>query len=157
MRYAGFWIRVAAAIVDSAILGAANLGITLLILGDFYIEYFRSIAAGHPMLIPESFTFLWALANLLTVVVSWLYCAGFESSRHQGTPGKILLRIKVVDQRNQRISFLRATGRCYAKCLSSLICMIGWLMVAFTERRQGLHDIIAGTFVVPDRPGPPGA
>jgi uncharacterized RDD family membrane protein YckC len=155
MRYAGFWIRVVAALVDSVILSAANLGIMFLILGDFYIEFFRSIMAGRPMMPTETFTLQLLLMYLLQILVGWLYLAWFESSRHQATPGKMLLRLKVVDQQDQRLSFARATGRTFSKYLSSLICMIGWLMVAFTERKQGLHDIIAGTFVVPDEPSLP--
>ena len=156
-RYAGFWIRVAAAIVDSIILLFVNGGIVLLLTGDHYPSMFESALHGSmPSIVVEgALVYLLPLANLLQLVVSWLYMAWFESSRHQATPGKMLLKLKVVDQRDQRISFGRATGRSFAKYLSTMICLIGWIMVAFTERKQGLHDILAGTFVVPDRPVPP--
>ncbi len=56
--------------------------------------------------------------------------------------------IVVIGLDGQRISFLRATGRYFAKILSALILFIGFLMVAFTARKQALHDIIANTLVV---------
>ena len=56
--------------------------------------------------------------------------------------------LRVVDEQGQRISFARATGRFFAKFISALILMIGYLMVAFTDRKRGLHDIMAGTLVV---------
>ena len=156
MRYAGFWIRVVASIVDSVILGSINLGIAFLLVGDYYMELFRSVAEGRgPTQPTDAFFGLLALTYVLQIVISWLYLAWFESSQHQATPGKMVFHLKVVDERNRRISFARATGRTFGKYLSSMICMIGWLMVAFTERKQGLHDMIAGTFVVPDEPSPP--
>jgi uncharacterized RDD family membrane protein YckC len=71
-----------------------------------------------------------------------------ESSPKQGTLGKMALGIVVTDMDSRRISFGRATGRYFAKILSGLILGIGFLMVAFTEKKQGLHDILAGTLVV---------
>lgn len=71
-----------------------------------------------------------------------------ESSAKQATLGKMALGIVVTDLEGARIGFGRATGRYFAKILSGLILGIGFLMAAFTERKQGLHDIIAGTLVV---------
>jgi uncharacterized RDD family membrane protein YckC len=73
------------------------------------------------------------------------------------------LGIIVTDLEGRRIGFGRATGRYFAKILSALILGIGFLMVAFTQRKQGLHDMIAGTLVVrgtapsqaPSVPAPP--
>jgi uncharacterized RDD family membrane protein YckC len=88
------------------------------------------------------------IANLVSLVVTWLYYALMESSSWQGTLGKRLLGIKVTDLNGDRISFARATGRHFAKIISSLICLVGFIMVAFTERKQGLHDMMAGTLVL---------
>ena len=71
-----------------------------------------------------------------------------ESSRFQGTLGKLAVQIKVTDLDGNRISFGRATGRHFGKIVSGMILMIGYIMVAFTERKQGLHDIMAGCLVV---------
>ena len=48
----------------------------------------------------------------------------------------------------QRLSFLHATGRYFAKFISAIILGIGFLMIAFTDRKRGLHDMIAGTLVI---------
>jgi uncharacterized RDD family membrane protein YckC len=86
--------------------------------------------------------------QLVALVVSWLYFALLESSARGATVGKMVLGLRVVDGQGNRISFLRATGRFFAKILSGMILFIGFLMVAFTERKRGLHDIIADTLVV---------
>jgi type IV pilus assembly protein PilA len=85
---------------------------------------------------------------LATLVVAWLYKAGMECSAKQGTLGKLVLGIKVVSLDGGRIGFGRATGRFFALLLSAVILYIGFLMAAFSKRRQALHDMIAGTLVV---------
>jgi uncharacterized RDD family membrane protein YckC len=70
-----------------------------------------------------------------------------ESSSYQATLGKMIFGMKVTDLYGNRISFARATGRHFAKILSGMILGIGFIMVAFTERKQGLHDLLAGTLV----------
>jgi uncharacterized RDD family membrane protein YckC/Tfp pilus assembly major pilin PilA len=79
---------------------------------------------------------------------AWLYKALFESSAWQATLGKKLFSIKVTDLNGNRIGFGQATGRFFAQLLSQISFTIGYLMAAFTERRQALHDMIAGTLVV---------
>jgi uncharacterized RDD family membrane protein YckC len=81
-------------------------------------------------------------------IVQWLYFALFESSSLQATPGKLLAGTKVTDMEGKRIGFGRATTRTLAKGLSALMCYVGYIMAAFTERRQALHDIIARTLVL---------
>ncbi len=78
----------------------------------------------------------------------WLYFALMESSPRQATLGKQALGIMVTDLAGQRISFARATGRFFAKILSGLILWIGYVMAAFTERKQALHDLLASCLVV---------
>ena len=91
------------------------------------------------------------MENLLNVVVffaGWLYFALQESGAHQATIGKRMMGLRVFDMNGQRISFGRASGRYFAKILSALILLIGFVMIAFTARKQGLHDMIAGTVVL---------
>ena len=76
-----------------------------------------------------------------------LYYTLLEASRWQATIGKRALHIQVTDDAGARLTWLRANGRYWAKLLSFLILGIGFLMILFTERRQGLHDLIAGTLV----------
>lgn len=84
----------------------------------------------------------------LYLLVAPLYYAGLESSASQATLGKRLLGIKVVDMEGRRLSFGRALGRWFAAALSYITFYIGFLMAAFTERKQALHDFIASTQVV---------
>jgi uncharacterized RDD family membrane protein YckC len=71
-----------------------------------------------------------------------------ESSSRQATVGKMTLGLKVTDLAGRRISFARASGRYFAKYVSSMTLLIGYIMAGFTERKQALHDIIAGTLVI---------
>ena len=71
-----------------------------------------------------------------------------ESSPTQGTLGKMALGIKVTDLEGDKIDFGRATRRHFAKIISALILYIGFIMVAFTQEKQGLHDMMAGCLVV---------
>jgi uncharacterized RDD family membrane protein YckC len=80
--------------------------------------------------------------------VQWLYEALLTSSSWQATVGKRILNLKVTDELGNPISFERATGRFFAKILSSLLFCFGYLMVAFSARKQGLHDMLAGTLVM---------
>jgi len=89
-----------------------------------------------------------AAIGLLVIVVPWLYYAGFESTRGQATPGKVLMSLQVTDLEGNRISFGRATLRFFAKFISVLIIFIGFIMIGLTKKRQGLHDKIAGTLVL---------
>jgi hypothetical protein len=79
----------------------------------------------------------------------WLYAALFESSAMQATPGKKAIGLKVTDLQGNRISFGRATGRYFAEWITGMTLFVGYVMVAFTQKRQSLHDMIAGTVVVP--------
>ena len=81
------------------------------------------------------------------VVVNWLYFALMESSSKGATLGKMAIGIRVTDLQGRRISFGRATGRYFAKLFSSMIFGIGYLMAAFTQQKQALHDMVAGCLV----------
>jgi uncharacterized RDD family membrane protein YckC len=85
---------------------------------------------------------------MLVIVIPWIYYAGFESSRSQATPGKLLMHIVVTDMNGNKPTFARVTLRHFAKFLSTLIIFIGFLMIGLTKKRQGLHDTIAGCLVL---------
>jgi uncharacterized RDD family membrane protein YckC len=139
--YGGFWIRVVAYIIDGILLTIA-LGIISGILGI-------SLIPGDPARVdPLEMMSKMGTLQAVGLVVNWLYFALMESSPRGATVGKMVVGLRVVDEQGQRISFLRATGRFFAKFISTLILLIGYLMVAFTDRKRGLHDIMAGTLVV---------
>lgn len=84
---------------------------------------------------------------LALIVLMWLYFALMESSKYQGTVGKIAIGLVVTDLEGNRISFARATGRYFGKILSGMIFMIGYILAGFTQKKQALHDMLAGTLV----------
>ena len=86
--------------------------------------------------------------RIFTIVSWWIYYVVMESSSTQGTLGKMALGIKVTDLKGSRISFGRASGRHFGKFISALILSIGFIMVAFTQKKQGLHDKMASCLVV---------
>ena len=134
VAYGGFWIRLVAYIIDAIVLSVV-VGVIASIMG-FNIFDPESAASYDPTL------------NLVSVVIGWLYFALMESSERGATLGKMALGLRVVSNSGQRLSFLNATGRYFAKILSAIILCIGFIMIAFTERKRGLHDMIAGTLVV---------
>ena len=125
VQYAGFWRRVLAVLIDGIIVSIATIPFTW----NFEFDMF-------------SFSFG------ISFIIQWLYFALFESSYRQATLGKIVIGIVVTDEQYRRISFARATGRYFGKYLSAIILGIGFLMAAFTEKKQALHDILADTLVV---------
>jgi uncharacterized RDD family membrane protein YckC len=128
MEYAGFWRRVAAALIDGLLVGIVAWIVTAI---------FSSISDG-----------VGVAADVLVFIAAYGYYAGMESSSYQATVGKIALGVQVTDLSGNRVSFGRALGRNLAEILSALILGIGYIMVAFTAKKQGLHDMIAGTLVV---------
>lgn len=141
--YAGFWRRFVAALVDWFILYVAMLPLQLIL--PLQIFTFRN--HGEDFDLARLIGVATAAACIRFVVV-WLYFALMESSARQATLGKIAIGIVVTDDRGRRISFARATGRFFGKLLSNLTFLIGYLLAAFTEKKQALHDLIAGTLVV---------
>jgi uncharacterized RDD family membrane protein YckC len=135
VAYGGFWLRLVAYIIDAIVLSVV-VGIIAAIVGVKLFDTENPEAAFDPTL------------NLVSLVISWLYFALMESSERGATLGKMAVGLRVVSSSGQRLSFLNATGRYFAKLLSALILCIGFLMIAFTDRKRGLHDMIAGTLVV---------
>ena len=136
MRYAGFWKRLIAAIIDGVIL-TIIAQIVFTVVFNVNIE---SLETDNPALLGK--------INIMSIIFGWLYFALMESSPKQGTLGKMALGIKVTDLNGNKIDFGRATGRHFSKFISAIILFIGFLMIAFTSKKQGLHDIIAGCLVV---------
>jgi uncharacterized RDD family membrane protein YckC len=147
VQFAGFWRRLLAAIIDGLILYFIYLIIFYLIIFilAFIAVLMLSLSLGGLATTDETMKIGSSVVSILTV---WFYFPIMESSATQGTVGKMTLGIIVTDLNGHRISFGRATGRDFGKILSGLISNIGFLMIAVTEKKQGLHDMIAGTLVV---------
>jgi uncharacterized RDD family membrane protein YckC/Tfp pilus assembly protein PilE len=136
--HAGFWRRAVAWLIDALILSSVFAVLYLIIVGS-------SAAAMQPHGIP--FRVLPPLWFAL-VLVPWLYYALCEASAWQATPGKLALGLGVTDEYGQRVGFGRATGRFFGKFLSGFILDIGYMLAGWTERKQALHDLMAGCCVV---------
>jgi uncharacterized RDD family membrane protein YckC len=155
--YAGFWKRVAAYIIDAIIIWIPQKlieAITGAAAAKKVMTDAIQNAAGDMQAIHEAQIHYLAAAwpaMLISLVVAVLYCAICESSAWQATVGKLALGIRVTDLEGRRIGFGRAIGRYFAKLLSFMILCIGVLMVAFTQRKQGLHDMICSTLVLNGR------
>jgi uncharacterized RDD family membrane protein YckC len=122
--YAGFWIRVGAYLIDAILVGVVNTLITF------------SLTATSPI-----------LGSLVSLALGIAYFAFMESSENQATLGKMAVGIKVGDINGDRISVGNAVGRYFAKILSAITLCIGFMMVGWDAKNQGLHDKLADTFV----------
>jgi uncharacterized RDD family membrane protein YckC len=139
--YAGFWRRFWALIIDTIIVNVALgiVAIPIFFASGFSLDVDPAEWEGKPGV---------ALAYFGGYLVWLLYYALLESSPRQATLGKMVLSIKVTDMDGQRNSFWRAIARNLAKLISGAILMIGYLLAAFTRRKQALHDMIADCLVV---------
>ncbi len=162
MSYANVWVRLLALIVDVIVLYIPNsimnaIVITVMGVGPALasLEAMSANSDGSSeaeiaqvleaisVVLPAFFVII-----VLSIIISWLYNALMESSSTQATLGKMAVGIHVTDTNGRRISFLRATGRYFAKGFLSSILLIGYIMAFFTNRKQALHDLMAGTLVL---------
>lgn len=155
--YAGFWLRFLAYMIDSIVL-FVPVAVWMFVAVALSPLDWEALAATESTWDPlsnsqqdeaVSIFYLWAYGG--SFVIQWLYHALLESSPWQATLGKRAVGVYVTDGGGQRLSFGRATGRYFGKILSSIPFNLGFLMVAFTDRKQGLHDKLAETYVVRNR------
>jgi uncharacterized RDD family membrane protein YckC len=138
MRYAGFWVRFWAAMVDSIVLTPLSILV--------YLK-FETGSIGFLSASAQVILFL-----VVSVITPWLYYSLFESGGWQATPGKRLMDLRVVDLLDRKISFARASARYFSKIASSIILGIGYIMAGVTDNKQALHDKIADTLVLRGQP-----
>ena len=123
MNYTGFWRRFVALAIDSLI-----LAIPALVFTGLSRNFATSMIAG--------------------AVLGFFYYPIFESSIMSATPGKALMGMTVVGVAGERISYKTGLIRFFSRYLSLVLFYMGYLMQPFTEKKQTLHDMIAGTVVV---------
>ncbi|MBS0185582.1 MAG: RDD family protein [Proteobacteria bacterium] len=144
--YAGFWKRFGAGLIDGVLLGSANGFLVLFTLGFIGINQDTlTLENQETMLLLIGY---FVLLTGLSFLFVWIYYAWFQSSHLQATPGMRAFSMHITDYDGKRISFWRASGRFFSTILSGIIFYIGYLMIAFTPRKQALHDYIARTLVV---------
>ena len=138
--YAGFWKRFAAFIIDRFIVSIGGFVIGFI----FGIPY--DVLTGKAEFV--GFADDYILSFILSFLLVWIYQTVMESSIKQATLGKMALGIIVTDLSSKRVSFGKASCRYFGQILSGFILGIGFLMIAFTAKKQGLHDKMAGCLVV---------
>ena len=141
--YGGFWRRVGATVIDGII-----VNVPLHVLGWLSPGLLYQTFEMPEEMAGETFTTISPQGLAISVLAWWLYEALMTSSRQQATVGKMAANLVVTDRGGARLSFIHASGRHFAKYLSTLFFGFGMLMVAFTRRKQGLHDKLAGTLVI---------
>jgi uncharacterized RDD family membrane protein YckC len=149
--YGGFWMRLLAFIIDRIVISIVATPLFFIMAMPAITRIIHEAEQNQDNPSPELvISMLGAISTfiILAFVGQWLYEALLTASSWQGTVGKRVLRLKVTDEAGSRISFGRATGRFFAKILSQALLWIGFIMVAFTDRKRGLHDMIAGTLVM---------
>jgi uncharacterized RDD family membrane protein YckC len=149
-RYGGFWLRLLAHLIDHVILGIVAAPLFFILVLPAVIRVANEAERNQE---PSPEMIVAILSSIFVYVAlafagQWLYEALLTSSSWQGTVGKRVLQLKVTDELGNRIGFGRATGRFFAKILSSMFFCIGFIMVGLTDRKRGLHDMLAGTLVM---------
>lgn len=122
VQYASFWERFAAAILDGLIL----------IIPNYLLQYLLGNVSGL----------------FVSIGLGWLYSAYLESGEGQATLGKKALGLQVTDTNGFRIGFGQASTRFFGKYVSAIILCIGYLMMLWDEKKQTLHDKMAGTLII---------
>lgn len=151
--FAGFWLRFVAYVIDAMVLGVISTPIVLgagvlMGVGEAIRDMRRGGSEWDSGMPPVIMGFI-ALCALIGVVGTWLYHALLESSEWQGTLGKKVMGLEVTDLAGARVTFGRATGRHFAKFITSLIPLfIGYILAGFTEKRQAVHDMLASCLVL---------
>lgn len=139
MNYANVLKRFVALVIDSIILYIVGFIISLIlsfVINALGVDSENSISAAL------------GLNSVVGLIIGWLYYAIQESSRSQATIGKQAMGLVVTDINGEKISFVKATIRHFSKILSALLLLIGYIIAFFTEKKQALHDLIAGTVVL---------
>jgi uncharacterized RDD family membrane protein YckC len=131
-KYAGFWRRFAAGTVDSLIL--------------FCIFFVLKLIDRHTSLTQKHLFLGWIL-SFAKITTHWFYIVLFQGSRYKATPGMLLMKFKVYDEIMGKVGFWRLTGR-YWSTLSVIVMVLIAPTIAFTKRKQGMHDMIARTVCV---------
>jgi uncharacterized RDD family membrane protein YckC len=152
--YAGFWQRFAAYLIDSVVISCIEGFLVIPFLGIFGIGFASDFANINHLeegdMISLIFSIIAAVFSfiILLYILLILYYTLMESSKYQATLGKQAMGLIVTDMNGGKLDFGQAFARNLSKLLSSMFFHIGYIIAAFTEKKQGLHDLIAGTLVL---------
>lgn len=141
-NYATFWQRFAGYILDTIIIVFISSSLKWAIADSIRWQY------DNQMGYEETQNMAYLIWSVYMIVIRWCYFAGMESSPLKATFGKMAVGLYVTDEEGNRITFAKATGRFFGKMLSGLLLMIGYIMAAFTVKKQALHDQLCGCLVI---------
>lgn len=136
VRYAGFWIRFAAVLIDSVILSVVNVTLSMTVLA-------WAVASGDPNMTAAA----GALVYLVGVAIGVSY-EGYFLVNKGATLGKMALGLRVIRTSGAPITWGLAIGRYFGKIVSAMILLIGYLMVAWDPEKRALHDRMCDTRVI---------
>ena len=148
-RVAGFWRRTLASLVDGVVLfplAALFAGATSAIAGQ-PLPRFAEIGFAHAVRLAVDGGLAGQVALAIAGLVCFLYLLIFYATSGQ-TPGMRVLHMRVIDPYGGAPSVLRSLARIFALILSLSLASLGWLWIGFSREKRGLHDILAGTWVV---------
>ena len=140
MKYAGFWVRFGAYVVDNLIVIAIMLVAFIFMIPEMNIIYLE----GKPTL-PEEFK---DRIRRLSFIVYAAYEVLMTSSSKRATLGKMLFKLTVVDQNGNQLTLTDAILRYFGKLLSTALFFVGFIIAAFHAKKQSMHDILAKTYVI---------
>ncbi|WP_258100451.1 RDD family protein [Marinoscillum pacificum] len=152
-NYAGFWLRFVAMIIDYIIIGALQTIVIFPILGIFGIDMAMNMSNGNmsdEQAIAAAFAAISTMGSVFLVssLISILYYTILEASKFEATFGKMALGLKVTDTEGRPLDFGKSLLRNLGKIVSQTILFIGYIIAGFTDKKQALHDMIAGALVV---------
>lgn len=135
-EYVGFWVRTGAAIIDTILMVLITAPLLVSIYGwDYFDGESSELIAG-----PADFLISWVLPAM-AVIMFWVF--------KQATPGKMAISAQIVDATTgQPASTPQLVGRYFAYFVSTIPLFLGIFWVAFNKRKQGWHDLLAGTVVI---------
>jgi uncharacterized RDD family membrane protein YckC len=151
-RYAGFWLRFIAYLIDSFILNTLGFLLALPFIGTLVFSAI-GLSEEHvdDMATILGLTGIFGSVILIVLIkfaAGWLYFALMQSSKTQATLGKMAVGAIVTDLQGNRLTFARATARYFSKMITDMTSFIGYILAGITEKKQALHDMIAGTLVI---------
>jgi uncharacterized RDD family membrane protein YckC len=153
-NYASFGARLGALVIDWVVIYLLQSFLIVPLLGLVGISLLPDLQNANNLTEEEAIGMLGPIMAaagaiwLVSIAIFLLYYSFMESSKYQGSIGKMAVGIKVTDMNGAPISFGKALLRTIGKYLSSMIMFIGYLIAAFTEKKQALHDLIASTLVL---------
>ncbi len=134
-EYAGFWIRAAASLIDTIL-----VGILILPIASLFGFSGTGLGDGGVLLSAVGILLNYALPAVV-IIVFWVY--------KSATPGKLLLKLRILDaDTGNKPSNKQFIGRYLAYYVSTVVFFLGFIWAGIDERKQGWHDKLAGTVVV---------